>query len=112
MKFKFVQLLQVTATGVGSANKFQQQAAGCHCWLIKPGKNSLSRHLLEIPAAGCIPARSKRDRLVFAEVPIEAAELLLQVTPFDLERFTRDLGEDKAIAFRSRWNAARRWNLQ
>jgi tetratricopeptide (TPR) repeat protein len=44
--------------------------------------------------------------------PIEAAELLLQVTPFDLERFTRDLGEDKAIAFRSRWNAARRWNLQ
>ena len=44
--------------------------------------------------------------------PIEAAELLLQVTQFELERFTRDLGEDKAIAFRSRWNAARRWNLQ
>ena len=44
--------------------------------------------------------------------PIEAAGLLLRITPFDLERFTKDLGEDKAIAFRSRWNAARRWNLQ
>ncbi len=44
--------------------------------------------------------------------PIEAAALLLDVTPFDLARFTQDLGEDKAIAFRSRWNAARRWNLQ
>lgn len=36
----------------------------------------------------------------------------MRITAFDLERFTKDLGEDKAIAFRSRWNAARRWNQQ
>ncbi|MFN5627371.1 MAG: hypothetical protein ACK5DM_25740, partial [Planctomyces sp.] len=52
------------------------------------------------------------EQIQYSGNPIEAAGLLLRITPFDLERFTRDLGEDKAIAFRSRWNAARRWNLQ
>ncbi|MFN9047770.1 MAG: tetratricopeptide repeat protein [Planctomyces sp.] len=87
------------------------------------GRNDLARELVlkrvrDLQAEGNSGPDGIRSLLQTSEQiqysgnPIEAAGLLLRITPFDLERFTRDLGEDKAIAFRSRWNAARRWNLQ
>ena len=52
------------------------------------------------------------EQIQHSGYPVDATGLLLSVTSHDVDRFTRDLGEDKAIAFRSRWNAARRWGLQ
>lgn len=52
------------------------------------------------------------EQIQHSGYPVEASGLLLSVTSHDVDRFTRDLGEDKAIAFRSRWNASRRWGQQ
>lgn len=52
------------------------------------------------------------EQIQHSGYPIEAAGLLLSVTDADLQRFAGTLGEDKAIAFRSRWNASRRWSLR
>ncbi len=52
------------------------------------------------------------EQIQHSGYPVEASGLLLSVTNHDVDRFTRDLGEDKAIAFRSRWNASRRWGQQ
>lgn len=52
------------------------------------------------------------EQIQHSGCPIEAAGLLLSVTDADLTGFATTLGEDKAIAFRSRWNASRRWSLR
>ncbi|MBL8812619.1 MAG: tetratricopeptide repeat protein, partial [Planctomycetaceae bacterium] len=44
--------------------------------------------------------------------PIEAWQLLNSVTTSELEAFTSGLEADKATAFQSRYNAARRWSEQ
>lgn len=44
--------------------------------------------------------------------PIEAWQLLNSVTTSELEAFTSGLDPDKATAFQSRYNAARRWSEQ
>ena len=50
------------------------------------------------------------EQIQHSGYPIEAAGLLGSVTDYELQRFSATLGEDKAIAFRSRWNASRRWS--
>ena len=44
--------------------------------------------------------------------PIEGARLLLNVTAHDIDVFTSDLDDDKAVAFKSRFNASQRWARQ
>ncbi len=44
--------------------------------------------------------------------PIEGARLLLNVTSHDIDEFTSDLDDDKAVAFKSRFNASQRWSRQ
>ena len=59
------------------------------------------RHLLQIA-----------EKIQHSGFPIEGARLLLNVTPHDIDRFTSDLDDDKAIAFKSRFNASQRWARQ
>jgi hypothetical protein len=75
------------------------------------------RHLRPQQLAAAGPETIRRllqtaEQIQHSGYPVDATGLLLSVTSHDVDRFTRDLGEDKAIAFRSRWNAARRWGLQ
>jgi cytochrome c-type biogenesis protein CcmH/NrfG len=44
--------------------------------------------------------------------PIEGARLLLNVTEHDIDEFTSDMDDDKAVAFKSRFNASQRWARQ
>ena len=52
------------------------------------------------------------ERIQHSGFPIEGARLLLNVTPHDIDEFTDDLDDDKAIAFKSRFNASQRWARQ
>ena len=52
------------------------------------------------------------ERIQHSGFPIEGARLLLNVTPHDIDEFTSDLDDDKAIAFKSRFNASQRWARQ
>ncbi|MBC7966811.1 MAG: hypothetical protein H7Z17_12910, partial [Fuerstia sp.] len=64
------------------------------------------------------PSESIRELLQAGEkiqhsgFPIEGARLLLNVTAHDIEEFTSDLDDDKAVAFKSRFNASQRWARQ
>lgn len=52
------------------------------------------------------------ERIQHSGFPIEGARLLLNVTSHDIDEFTSDLDDDKAIAFKSRFNASQRWARQ
>ena len=52
------------------------------------------------------------EKIQASGFPIEGARLLLNVTPHDIDEFTSDLDDDKAIAFKSRFNASQRWARQ
>jgi tetratricopeptide (TPR) repeat protein len=52
------------------------------------------------------------EKIQHSGFPIEGARLLLNVTPHDIDEFTDDLDDDKAIAFKSRFNASQRWARQ
>ena len=52
------------------------------------------------------------EKIQHSGFPIEGARLLLNVTPHDIDEFTSDLDDDKAIAFKSRFNASQRWARQ
>jgi predicted Zn-dependent protease len=52
------------------------------------------------------------EKIQHSGFPIEAARLLLNVTSHDIDEFTSDLDDDKAIAFKSRFNASQRWARQ
>jgi tetratricopeptide (TPR) repeat protein len=52
------------------------------------------------------------EKIQHSGFPIEGARLLLNVTPHDIDEFTGDLDDDKAIAFKSRFNASQRWARQ
>jgi tetratricopeptide (TPR) repeat protein len=52
------------------------------------------------------------ERVQHSGFPIEGTRLLMNVTPHEIDQFTEDLDEDKAIAFRSRFNASLRWARQ
>ncbi len=52
------------------------------------------------------------ERVQHSAFPIEAWQLLNSVTKSELEAFTSSLEADKATAFQSRFNAARRWSEQ
>jgi tetratricopeptide (TPR) repeat protein len=52
------------------------------------------------------------ERVQHSGFPIEGARLLMNVTPHEIDQFTEDLDDDKAIAFRSRFNASLRWARQ
>ncbi len=52
------------------------------------------------------------EKIQHSGFPIEGARLLLNVTPHDIDEFTNDLDDDKAIAFKSRFNASQRWARQ
>jgi len=52
------------------------------------------------------------EKIQHSGFPIEGARLLLNVTPHDITEFTSDLDDDKAIAFKSRFNASQRWARQ
>ena len=64
------------------------------------------------------PSESIRELLQAGEkiqhsgFPIEGARLLLNVTAHDIDEFTSDLDDDKAVAFKSRFNASQRWARQ
>jgi hypothetical protein len=52
------------------------------------------------------------EKIQHSGFPIEGARLLLNVTSHDIDEFTRDLDADKAVAFKSRFNASQRWARQ
>lgn len=52
------------------------------------------------------------EQIQHSGFPIEGARLLLNVTSHDIDEFTSDLDQDKAIAFKSRFNASQRWARQ
>jgi hypothetical protein len=52
------------------------------------------------------------EKIQASGFPIEGARLLLNVTSHDIDEFTSDLDDDKAIAFKSRYNASQRWARQ
>lgn len=52
------------------------------------------------------------ERIQYSGFPIEASRLLLHVTANDVDEFTNDLDGDKAVAFKSRFNASLRWARQ
>ncbi len=52
------------------------------------------------------------EKIQHSGFPIEGARLLMNVTPHDIDEFTDDLDDDKAIAFKSRFNASQRWARQ
>ncbi len=52
------------------------------------------------------------EKIQHSGFPIEGARLLLHVTAHDLDEFTSDLDDDKAVAFKSRFNASQRWARQ
>ncbi|MEJ7593635.1 MAG: tetratricopeptide repeat protein [Planctomycetaceae bacterium] len=52
------------------------------------------------------------ERIQHSGFPIEGARLLLNVTAHDIDEFTSDLDDDKAVAFKSRFNASQRWARQ
>jgi hypothetical protein len=52
------------------------------------------------------------EKIQHSGFPIEGARLLLNVTSHDIEEFTSDLDDDKAVAFKSRFNASQRWARQ
>ena len=52
------------------------------------------------------------EKIQHSGFPIEGARLLLNVTAHDIDEFTSDLDDDKAVAFTSRFNASQRWAQQ
>ena len=52
------------------------------------------------------------EKIQHSGFPIEGARLLLNVTAHDIDEFTSDLDDDKAVAFKSRFNASQRWARQ
>ena len=52
------------------------------------------------------------ERLQHSGFPIEASLLLLNATSHDIDEFTSDLDDDRAVAFKSRFNASLRWARQ
>ncbi len=52
------------------------------------------------------------EKIQHSGFPIEGARLLLNVTSHDIDEFTSDLDDDKAVAFKSRFNASQRWARQ
>lgn len=52
------------------------------------------------------------EKIQHSGFPIEGARLLLNVTQHDIVEFTSDLDDDKAVAFKSRFNASQRWARQ
>ncbi len=52
------------------------------------------------------------EQIQHSGFPVEAWQLLNSVTATELDSFTADLERDKATAFQSRFNAARRWSEQ
>lgn len=77
-----------------------------------------TRHLQTLLSKSGTSTGSVRQILQAAEqiqhsgFPIEAWQLLNSVTASELDSFTADLERDKATAFQSRFNAARRWSEQ
>ncbi len=52
------------------------------------------------------------EKIQHSGFPIEGTRLLLNVTSHDIDEFTSDLDDDKAVAFKSRFNASQRWARQ
>ncbi len=52
------------------------------------------------------------EKIQHSGFPIEGARLLLNVTAHDIDKFASDLDDDKAVAFKSRFNASQRWARQ
>ena len=74
--------------------------------LASTGANSgnASKSIRELLQAG--------EKIQHSGFPIEGARLLLNVTSHDIDEFTSDLDDDKAVAFKSRFNASQRWARQ
>ena len=74
--------------------------------LASTGANSgnASESIRELLQAG--------EKIQHSGFPIEGARLLLNVTSHDIDEFTSDLDDDKAVAFKSRFNASQRWARQ
>jgi hypothetical protein len=63
-------------------------------------------------AAGVRELLKTAEQVQHSGYPVEAAELLCGLSQHDLQQFTKTLEQDRAAAFRSRWNAAVQWSVR